>query len=424
MFNKIFYSKTRVVFLILFLIVFFDFEYLPASLSVKDDRKLFYVLAFLFVLGIGSYKHYVTIWGKRLNYLFTLLLAFAVINCISCYFYRHQMPWITFYHWSPIFLVFLYYPFSRLDISVKSWEKILFTLFTIEVVVEIIQNLFPAYYLFKMTSSNEKFDNELRVRVYGNAILYIGCLFCLNKALVLDKRQWFYWIMYLLSLLLIFLGGYRIVLFANIVSSLILLYRLKKENIKNVVVLLVVFISCYGLLNSYIGKSRLKEMIERNESQNFENDDYVRLRTLNYYMEGYFKSPFEKFLGSGLVQRAFTDRDLIKYNYYESNYSRMVSAMSIRYHIFPIDWGLLGFSWEGGIPATIILILIALMFILSKTDKRYLYISAWGMFVLFFSITNGRYYSHHNLVYTAILLVICDKLCRVKKLKKIEKSVR
>lgn len=424
MFAKIFYTVPRVVFLILFLFCFFDFSYLPVTLSLKSDPKLFYVLVFLLVLGIGSYKHSATSFSKRINYLFAFLFVFAIVNCISCYYYRHQAPWITFIHWSPIFLIFLYYPFSTLHLSIQSWERILFSLFVIEMIAELIQSLFPDLYLFNMTSSLEKFEREFRVRLYGNAILYMGSLFCLNKALVLDEKKLLYWMMYLLSLALIFLGGYRIVMFANLFSSFVMFYRLKKIGVNSLVVvlLLLLLLLGYGIANTSIGELRTKELIERNANANFENDDYVRVITLNYYFYNYFKSPVEMALGSGMVKRSFSkDNDFIKNSKYESNYSREVSDKYIRYHIAPIDWGLLGFSWEGGMPATIILIFIALMLIISKTDNKYMYLSAWGIFVLLFSLTNGRYYSHHNLIYTAILLVICDRL---QKVKIIERRIR
>lgn len=418
MFRKLFYTKTSVVLLIFFLVCFFDFAYLPGTLSLKNDRKLFYVLAFLLVLGVGSYKRPANVFSKRLNYLFAFLFVFAIINCISCYFYRHQMPWITFYHWSPIFLIFLYYPFRSLHFSVKSWEMILISIFAIEVVAEIIQNLFPEFHLFTMTSGNEKFDNELRVRIYGNSILYIGNLFCLNKALVLDERKWIYWMMYIVSFVLILLAGFRMIIFANLVSSLIMLYRTKKVGLKSFIVLLSFLLLIVGLANTTVGEKRLKEVIERNEKWNMGNEDYVRIVTLNYYLNDYFKSPTEMFLGSGLVKRSFTkDMDFLETMKYESNYSREVSDASIRHHIFPVDWGLLGFSWEGGMPAALVLLLIVLMLIVfSRVDKKYLYISAWGIMVWLFSLLNSHLYIHHNIIYTTILLVICDKLYQVKKI--------
>ena len=420
MFNNIFYTRISVVFLVLFLICFFDFAYLPAPLSLKNDQKLFYVLSFILISGIGLYRQPMNVFSKRLNYLFALLFAFAVVNCVSCYYFRHQAPWITFFHWSPVFLIYLYYPFRTLHFSVKSWETILFSLFIIEATVEIIQNLFPTFHFFTMTSGDEKFDRELRVRVYGNAILYIGSLFCLNKLLLSVDRKMFYEVLYLLSLILMLFGGYRIVLFAILLSSLIMIYRIKKLSVKTFSILILLILTGWILVGSSAIDSRINEILDRNEVQNLENDEYVRTITYNYYLTDYFKSPAEFVMGSGMVHRTFTKNNDFA-GKYESRYSREVSDASIRYHIFPIDWGLIGFSWEAGIPAALVLVSIALMLIFTKNDDKYMYMSSWGIFVLIFSITNGRYYSHHNLIYTAILLVICDKLCQVKKLKKLNK---
>lgn len=428
MFEKIFYTKGRVIFLYLFLLVFFEFSYLPIWFSVKNDRKLFPVLlVLLFLGGIEIYQKYIGIkFRRRINILFSLLFVFAIANCISCMYFRHQMPWTTFYHWSPIFLLYLFYPLSSLKFSVKSWEKVLFCLFLLEVAVEIIQNLFPSLLLFNMTSSNEKFINELRVRVYGNAILYIGCLFCLNKALVLKGvGKWNYLLLYILSFVLIILGGYRIVLFSIAVASMIMFFRIRRFTLKTCIIAIILALSVPVIMKLPFVSSRLVEIEERAETANLDNDDYVRIITLNYYLHDYFKSPTEMFLGSGLVKRTFKPNgyDLLRNDKYESNYSRNVSEMSIRYNIFPIDWGLLGFSWEAGIPAAFILILIAVMMVLTKTDEKYLYISAWGIAVLIFSITNGRYYSHHNLLFTNLLLVILEKVVLMQMLLKKKKQI-
>lgn len=417
MLDKILYTRSRVVLLILFLICFFDFEYLPATLSLKPDWKLFCVLVVILVLGIGLYKHYVTSFSKRLNYLLALLFVFAIINCISCYYYRQQSLWITFIHWSPIFLLYLYYPFSALNFSVKSWERILFSIFVLIVIVEIVQNVFSELHLFRMTSGNEKFDMEFRVRVYCDSLLYIGSLFCLNKALVMHDDKWKYWILYIISITLILLCGFRMLIFSNLLSSLIMLFRIKRMSVKTIIIISALFVSIFGVLQTSTVRDRMVEIEERMETANFDNDDYVRLLTLNYYLHDYFKSPIEMFWGSGLVQRMFKTEayDVLRNDKYESNYSRNVSETSVRYHFYPVDWGLLGFSWEGGIPATILLILITIMLIFSKVDIEYLYLSSWGIMVILSSLTNPLLYYHHSLIYTTVLLVICNKLYIIKK---------
>lgn len=418
MFNKIFYTRTRVVLLVLFLFSFFDFAYFPATLSMKNDRNLFFVLAFILMSGFGLYRQPMTVFSKRLNYLFILLFAFAVVNSFSCYYFRHQAPWTTLYHWSPIFLLFLYYPLRRLKLSVLTWERILFTLFILEMIVELVTISFPNLRLFKMTSSDARFQSEMRIRVYGNAILYIGSLFCFNKAIVNEYKINLYWILYIFSLTFMILGGYRIVLLAHFVSVAIMFFWLQLLSLRTIFVLMVGSICLYAVSFIPVVQERIDEIIERGERDNFDNEDYVRLITLNYYYNSYFKSPEELFLGSGMVQRKvmtygqgqFNEQDYYNLSNYDSTYSFEVSQTSALYHIYPVDWGIIGLSWEAGIPATLVLITIVVMLLLVRPDKRFLYISAWGVFVLCFSLTNSRYFSHHNLIYTVILLVIYDKV--------------
>ena len=136
-------------------------------------------------------------------------------------------------------------------------------------------------------------------------------------------------------------------------------------------------------------QNRISEIEDRARVQNLDNEEYARVITFNYYLNDYFMSPAEMFFGSGLVHRHVSEEtnDVSTNKKYESKYSFDVSMMSARYHIYPIDWGLLGFSWEAGIPAALVLIAIAIIFIFTKLDNRYLYISAWGMFILFCYIT-------------------------------------
>lgn len=426
MFGKFFYSIPRVIFLVLFLVCFFDFSYLPHIISLRPDRKLLAVIMILLLLGFAESRISIhkNKFRRCINTLFVSLFLFSIVNCISCYFYRHQQPWVTFYHWAPIFLLFLYYPLRTLKLPIKSWENVIFYLFLIECVVELIQNLFPSLLLFNMTSGNWKFLNENRVRVYGNAILYIGNLFCFNKALLENygTKKWLYWIMYFVSLMFMLLGGYRIVMLSNIVASLILFIRIRGLGIRYYIISGIIAIILGGVSTLSVVQDRISEIEERSVNQNFNNENYARMITLNYYLNDYFINPVELFLGSGLVQRQVKEdtNDVFTNKKYESKYSSDVSMMSARFHIYPIDWGLLGFSWEAGIPATLILVIIAIIFICTKLDNRYLYISAWGMFILLFSITNGRYYSHHNLIYSAILLVLCDKIYQLKKVRKIK----
>lgn len=417
MFKQIFFSKTRVLILLLFLVSFFHFNYIPEIIRMSYDKKMFYAIVIFLTLGfIGKSNKKNTIFDRVIKITFVSILICAIANCISCFIFRHQPLWVTFFHWSPIFLLYLYYPFRTLNFSVKTWESILFTLFCIEMVVEIIQNLFPDALLFQMTSGNVKFLFERRVRVYGCSILYIGQLFVLNKGLINRNGSWRYWLLYITSFCLMILSGFRIVLFASVVSSFIMVLRIKKMKIRTTIVIIISVLCLYGVTQTNFFQSHLSEIVERQENTSFYDNDNVRMVTLEYYLNNYFVNPYEWLFGSGMVKRIVDSGagpdDIVKTNLYESKYSRDVSMTSARYHIYPVDWGLLGLSWEAGVPAILILIVLQFYLMFHKLDNKYLYISSWGLFALIISAFGGSYYSSPNLLYTAILLVIFNEVSR------------
>ena len=272
-------------------------------------------------------------------------------------------------------------------------------------------NLFPSSLLFGMTSSNEKFEEELRVRVFADGILTLGNFYCLNKVFVC-RRKTKYIFLYVLSLFLIFLTGFRAILLACIIVLLFMLYKFKLLKIKVFLIGSISFILLsFVALQTSIVQDRIQEVVERNEHDNFENDDYIRVLLLSYYYSEYFKSKIEFFFGSGMVERITFDnsQSMAESSAYKSEYSKDVSSMSVNYHFFPKDMGLIGLSWEAGIPAVLSLLYIVVLLVITKTDKEYYYISAWGIYHILISPINPRLWDYHNMIYFTIVLVILDK---------------
>ena len=106
-----------------------------------------------------------------------------------------------------------------------------------------------------------------------------------------------------------------------------------------------------------------------------------------------------------MVERVFLDDPGVKKTY-PSNYSKELSYQMTDDKLMPIDVGLIGLSWEAGIPAVILMVVICLILTCVKQDERYLYIRAWGLFLLIISGLNPRYYYNHNLIYTVIIWLI------------------
>ena len=259
-----------------------------------------------------------------------------------------------------------------------------------------------------MSSGQDRFLEDGRARSYSNVILWLGNIICFNKWMVKDHiaRNIS---LFVVSLFLIILTGYRIMLLADVLVCGIIFIKIKRISIKHFIGgAVLVFITIAVLSSIQIVRERWEEVMERNEEQNLDNEDYIRVVLVLYYYTEYFISNWELFLGSGMVERVFSDNPAIKRNY-PSEYSKKLSDQMTDDKLMPIDVGLLGLSWEAGIPAVVLMILICLMLTCVKQDERYLYIRAWGLFLLIISGLNPRYYYNHNLIYTVIIWLILEQ---------------
>ena len=296
--------------------------------------------------------------------------------------------------------------------SIKDWEKILFILFLIVVAVDAIMVIFPESLLFEMTSGNEKFEDEHRVRIYGDGALVLGNLLCFNKAFT-DKNKLKYWSLFIISALLIFLQGYRMVIATCLVVYFYCMMKLKVLKIQyGIIGILLIYV--LSLLP--IVQERVDEIIERNETSTYNNDDYVRVLVFAYYYTDYFKSNYELFFGSGMVQRIVkkSSTEMGDDSEYKSKYSKDVSYMSYKYHFYPVDWGMIGLSWEAGIPVVLALLTLIIFIFIKKTPKYYCYISSWFLFLLLSCLSKAILYIHHNLIFFAMGLVMFEKIVYIE----------
>lgn len=140
---------------------------------------------------------------------------------------------------------------------------------------------------------------------------------------------------------------------------------------------------------------RVDYIIEKqNEgSQSFANDDYIRWVTLNYYINEYPQGILDRILGFGSF---YTDSSL-------GDHQIELHDQGIHW----VDWGLVGLTWIIG-PFTV-LAMIWLNIVCCKlvTNKKYLYISIWFMYLIVISlVTSQDYFLHGSFVIQSIALYI------------------
>lgn len=416
MFKNLFYSKASVLLLMLFIVEFFRFHLFPHFLrDLTNFRLLLVIIILLTMWSIDDVKIRVhTSYMKKFNLLMLCLAICIILNCISCLYYREQSLFETICNWSPILILYLYYPLSSVNLKVKDWEKILFWLFAINVLAHVLLSFIDRPYLFfDLDVSDVRYDKDHRLRLYSDGILFLGSIFSFNKFLTDKNNRIYYFLFYLLSLYAIFLMGFRTVIMSILVVCFLLYVKIRRLSFKFVALSAFLFsLSFFLYINSDAIQNRTQEIVNRNQTANFGNEDYVRVLLINFYYTDYFKSPTEMVFGSGMVRRLFDNPEITKTfkGVYPSKYSKEVSIYSDRYHFFPVDLGIIGFSWEAGIPAALILLLLCFLLLIPSQDDEYNYIRGWGLFNILISVTIPFYYYHKNLLFTVVVIVIFMKL--------------
>ena len=373
-------------------------------------NKLFYILAFLFcfmfmgvvelpgtTMGIAMFLLGVVKYKKKMPFngiLCSLAICF-VLNFISCKVFRGQSVMDTFRASNSFLSLALFWFFYSWEVDLRKWEKMLWWLCLTFGVCYIIQYI--AYPTVIFGGQIRTGSNEARMAIIGQGLASFSFLFGLNKYVVNQDKK--YIVIMLTGLFAVFGCGYRSMLLALVISSLILLMRLG-ISFKRLLSLGVLAAVVYLFVSNVdFVQDQINNMTNRNENlkdSGWEND--IRYINLMYHYTYYFKSIIEMFFGSGMP---FPTSE---YGMYENN------IMIETYHFYYSDWGLVGLSWMIGIPAVLVMIYYSLKMFLTKVPTEYLYLGIYFFDIVISSITTHEFYIHSNYVVQAILFCVFAKV--------------
>ena len=352
------------------------------------------ILAF----GLFSYRG-----GLPFNRILICLAIFLFINFLSCKYFRGQSLLETFRASVSFYNLALFWFFYRWKLNVAGWEKTLWWICLVFGICYVIQYIaFPTVIFGGQIRTGSE---EQRMAIYGQGLASLSFLFGINKYMITQNKK--YIAIILLGLFALIGCGYRTMLLALVVSTVILLVRLgvnKKQlfSFLFLCVILALFIS-----NSTFFQAQIQNMTNRSEdleATGFEND--IRYINIMYHYTDYFKSPLEMFFGSGCPF------ETSQYGIYSSD------ILVQYYHFYYADWGLIGLSWIIGIPAVLIMIYYSLKMFLTKVPRQYLYVGVYFFNIVISSITTHEFYIHMNFVVQAILLCIFAKILSENKIRK------
>lgn len=374
----------------LFLTVFCEFNLSAGNILISN---LHCFLLFCFFL-----------WGfklvKDMQTFYSIFLIAIFCNCTSSYLFRGQSYSISFFAYYQLWYLFFFFALALSHFRLYTTEKLLKWIILTVVVIYYVQLVIFPKVLWGNAGAEWVADNDLYFRglvVGGESAVSLGYLFFLNKYLVEKKKSNL--ILMIVCAIPFFIRGYRIMIMGAVMST-ILLY-LKSQNNKNIFklflklsVVAIIFVGIVLVLYQYVPiiQSSLDSLQNRagESNQTFNNDDYIRMVSINYYYTSFFKSPIELFFGAGMIGNHGPVAD--------------VFAKLMLYNYNLTDWGLIGLSWYAGIPVVLCIVYYLIRGILQQIPKQYLYINAWFLYLLIVSITDPEMYQHYSFLIQSILL--------------------
>lgn len=378
---------------ILVFLSFFGFAYLPHITSAVG------IILFSLLYISSPPPKYKSHFTKILLFFF----IFTFINMLSCYYFRQQPLWQSFrYAYIGFYIYGAYFVFRRINLPIRHIENSIYILSAIFTVCYLIQFFNPTVPLFISSEAVEQMsavDEQVRFRFIGQAIISLGCFYSLNKYFATKKVK--YVILTSFALLCIILFGFRTLLAAFIIATIILSWKYYRFSKALFIRLFVVAILAIIVFSTEWGATVLNNMMERNESSNLANTDYIRVISFNYHTTEYFKSPVEFILGSG--------NPVILAGEGASAYGKEVQDLQDTGFIYQ-DWGVIGYSWIRGIIPVLCVGWYCIKALTIAVPKEYYYIGVWMFFLLIGSITTAEIFRPGAPFLQMLALYMIDKL--------------
>lgn len=325
-------KSKRVVFLALFLTGFFDlvvFRFVPG---------FHYIVSYCLLLVLLLYKQK----DFRYNKYIYLYLFFFLISCIYSHLYNGQFLFKTL-GFSRVYigLCFSFY-ILKSGLSSKDIMKCLIFISILYCMAYIIQWIVYPLPLFSGANDEGDSSNVYRVRIAGSMCAYTLFLYGFN--MFLHKKKAKFLVYSALAFTPIIIMGFRTLVALSILCVCAMVVVIEKKFFKCVRYFMVLAIMALVAFQTNIVQDKITEMRERQEnSQTFDNPDYIRLRQYVYFTTVFFVKPWEQVIGGGVPAGT-------------TKYAQTLAYEEETYGYYWVDWGLIGLTWIIGIPAVLLLI--------------------------------------------------------------------
>jgi hypothetical protein len=312
---------------------------------------------------------------------------------ISSYYFREQTIIESFKASVVFFYIMFYFMLRQIKPSIVQMESAIFTIVVIFCLCYIIQFLIYPTVIF--SGAEMEFSEDIRIRLMAQGFSSLGYFFGLNN-FIIGKRKNSNLFLLLLCFSVIFLMGFRTMLAGIVFFTCILFFRIYGFSWKFFSVGLLAVGVFIAIIQIPVFADKINIMLERQETQNLANSDYIRVIGFLYYTQDHFKNIWEFILGSGMPFEGTV-------------YGNYMTGL-INEGIYYEDWGLIGLSWLIGIIPVFFMIFYGIKAFILNVKKEYYYIGIWFLYLIITSITTMEFYRAGNFVVQAIALYMVEQI--------------
>ncbi|MGQ1911613.1 hypothetical protein ACT3CE_17750 [Marinifilum sp. RC60d5] len=374
----------------LFLLLYLNF------LGITSNSFFIAKIVVFIPLGCFFYSFTKKIGLFHRNYIF--LFIGLLLSVLSSYFFRNQAFLHSVNASYFLLLLFFYFYLKIENPRIKTIEGIIIFLAITVSLFYILQNLLLPYGIVFLKSADKDMDltENGRFRIIGSTIFGLGYFLSFNKIITKSNNKYIYLATVLLCLISVLIMRFRTLTVALFISTFFLMYKTYGLSRRILYWSAIVLLSLFILSQVPIVEEQLNYILEKqlDKSNSFENADYARLVSLDYYVNHHFKSQLEMFTGSGIP-------------YYKSEYGVLMQDL-IDQHLYYGDWGLFGYSVAVGWITVIAIFSILIKILFLKVDKNKYYLSAFVFYLLLSSITTAEIFREGNFLILSLSLFIAE----------------
>lgn len=376
------------------------------GLSIISDSSLdYFFLLTIFLLTFPKFH------GKNTYSTYVLLYAFFVLlSCLYSWRYNGQGIIKLIGHSYDYIAVIFIFVIEKYKLTSKEVITVLEKCAIFFCICYILQWLIYPEILFSGAEDENAITvNQFRLRMPGSILCYFLLIYAINNYILTKQIKNVGYA--IIAFFPILMQGFRSLLALTILASILIIPFVLRSFKKSLIYFFLGFIVLLASIGTSLVQSKIEEMNERQErNESFDNDDYIRFLSFNYYYNQQFIKPYETIIGGGIPADD------------KSSYFKQISYAADNFGFYWIDLGVVGLSMIIGVPAVLMLIVMYILCMWRCKEPQIQFVRFTLFIVLLGSIfTSMELYRKGNLLllsYFLYLEYIYHKEIRISKCKK------